>query len=54
MLSATRPRWGRSDLLFSFENGDGDGGLVFEEEPQDGDDVEEHGTQERNAVTARL
>ena len=54
LLSATRPRWGRSDLLFSFENGDGDGGLVFEEEPQDGDDVEEHGTQERNAVTARL
>ena len=54
LRSATRPRWGRSDLLFSFENGDGDGGLVFEEEPQDGDDVEEHGTQERNAVTARL
>jgi hypothetical protein len=54
LRSATRPRWGRSDLLFSLENGDGDGGFVSGEQSQDGGDVEEHRTQERNAVTARL
>jgi hypothetical protein len=49
LLSATRPRWGRSDLLFSLENGDG--GSVSEEGDGERGDVGEHWTQQRGGVT---
>jgi hypothetical protein len=52
LLSATRPKWGRSDLLHSL--GDHEIGNESEEREQEGGDLVEYGPPERKDVTARL
>jgi hypothetical protein len=52
LLSATRPKWGRSDLLRSL--GDHEIGYESEEREPEEDDFPVYGPPERNDVTARL